>query len=136
MSGPAELPKKRPRATAEQKAEWDAAFAEATGRPVVDPEVERVYGIIALCCVAGGTIAAGSFAWDWPSFALSICFVSAAVGSHLAHRSQSTVFGKHAAKWSFWMYVILVPGTVLVAIQYSLSFVRATSLFDLLKIEL
>jgi hypothetical protein len=131
MSEPAEQPKRRPRPTAEQKAEWDAAFAEATGRPPVDPETDRVYGILALGVAAVGTVAAGGFAWDWPSFGLSICFMTAFVGRHLAKRDQSTVFGQHALKWCFWLYVALVPGMIWSAVMYSMRFVRATSLFDL-----
>lgn len=139
MSGPADLPRKRPRPTLEQKAEWDAAFAEATGKPVVDPEIdpetERVYGILALCVVAFGTVVAGSFAWVWLSFAVSACFASAAVGSHLAKRSSSNRFGQHAAKWSFWLYVALIPGGLVMAIQYGMQLMRVTSLFhfDLLN---
>lgn len=131
MSDPAELPRKKPRATPEQQAEWDAAFAAASGTPPPDPEAERVYGNLALVIVAVGTVSAGSFAWDWPTFALSICFMSATVGGYLARRSSSTTVGRHARRWSFWMFVALVPGTVYLALLYCLRFMQATSLFNL-----
>lgn len=131
MSEPAELPRKRPRPTAEQQAEWDAAFAAATGKPPPDPEAERVYGILSLVIVAVGTVSAGSFAWEWPTFALSICFMSATVGGYLARRSSSTTFGRHASRWSFWMFVALVPGSVYIALLYCLRFMQVTSLLNI-----
>lgn len=131
MSDPAELPRKRPRPTPEQQAEWEAAFATATANPPSDPEAERVYGTLSLVIVAVGTVSAGSFAWDWPTFAFSICLMSATVGGYLARRSSSTTLGRHASRWSFWMFVALVPGAVYLAILYCLRFVQLTSLFNL-----
>ena len=123
MSDAAGRPKPRPRPTptADQKAEWDAAFATATGKPLVagsaaiDPASARIYGIIALCVAVSGTMATAGLFWLTPNGSLSMLFVSAIIASRFARLSDKSEFGQRAARWSYWMWILLPVASLLAA---------------------
>lgn len=117
MSDAAERPKPKPRPvpTADQKAEWEAAFASATGKPVVDPVNAEVYGIIALCVAIIGTMATAGLFWLTPTGGLSILSIAAYTASRFARLSGQSEFGQRAARWAFWMWIALPVASLMAA---------------------
>ncbi len=126
MSDATQRPQPRPRPTAAQKSEWEAAFATATGQPpvvgpaAVDPDAAQIYGIMALCVAVSGTMATAGLFWLTPTGGLSILFLSALVASRFSRLSGGSEFGQRAARWSYWMFVML-PVASLVATGMTIS---------------
>lgn len=126
MSDATEKPKPRPRPTAAQKAEWEAAFATATGKPPVvsvaevDPAAAQIYGIMSLCVAVTGSMVTVGLYWLTPMGGLSILLLSALVASRFSRLSGGSEFGQRAARWAYWMFIML-PVASLVATGMNIS---------------
>ena len=139
MSDATQRPKPRPRPTAEQKAEWEAAFASSTGKPpvvgsaAVDPAAAQIYGIIALCVAVSGTMATAGLFWLTPTGGLSILFISSLVASRFSRLGGGSEFGQRAARWSYWMFAMLPVASLVAAGMsvFSMDFSRFMPAFQI-----